>query len=70
MLLKHIACRSELGRFPLNITINQKSLNYILYIQSKYEEYFVKQSTWTTLFSLFFRPAMERSSRRIKELYF
>ena len=70
MLLKHIACRSELGRFPLNITINQKSLNYILYIQSKYEEYFVKQSTWTTLFFLFFRPAMERSSRRIKELYF
>ena len=31
-------------RFPLNITINQKSLNFILYIQSKYEESFVKQS--------------------------
>ena len=28
----NIACRAELGRFPLNITINQKSLKYILYI--------------------------------------
>ena len=30
----NIACRAELGRFPLNITINQKILKYILYIQS------------------------------------
>ena len=29
----NIACRAELGRFPLNITINQKILKYILYIQ-------------------------------------
>ena len=39
----YIACRAELGRFPLNITIDQKILNYILYIQSKDEESFVKQ---------------------------
>ena len=34
----NIACRAELGLFPLNITINQKILKYILYIQSKDEE--------------------------------
>ena len=40
----NIACRAELGRFPLNITINQKILKYILYIQSKDEKSFVKQA--------------------------
>ena len=40
----NIACRAELDQFPLNITINQKILKYILYIQSKDEESFVKQS--------------------------
>ena len=34
----NIACRAELGRFPLNITINQKILKDILCIQSKDEE--------------------------------
>ena len=40
----NIACRAELGRFPLSITITQKLLNYILYIQSKTEDSFVKQT--------------------------
>ena len=40
----NIACRAELGRFPLNITIDQKILKYILYIQCKDEESFVKQA--------------------------
>ena len=40
----NMACRAELGRFPLNITINQKILKYILYIQSKDEESLVKQA--------------------------
>ena len=40
----NIACRAELGCFPLNITINQKILTYILYIQSKDEESLVKQT--------------------------
>ena len=40
----NIACRAELGRFPLNITVNQKILKYILYIQSKDEESNVKQA--------------------------
>ena len=40
----NIACRAELGCFPLNITINQKILTYILYIQSKDEESLVKQA--------------------------
>ena len=40
----NIACRAELGRFPLNITINQKILKYILYIQSKDDESLVKQA--------------------------
>ena len=40
----NIACRAELGRFPVNVTINKKILKYILYIQSKGEESFVKKS--------------------------
>ena len=40
----NIACRAELGRFPLNTTINQKILKYILFIQSKDEESHVKQA--------------------------
>ena len=39
-----MACRAEPGRFPLNITINQKILKYLLYIQSKLEESLVKQA--------------------------
>ena len=40
----NIACRAELGRFPLNIAINQKIiLKYILHIQSKDKETLVKQ---------------------------
>ena len=39
----NVACRAELGRLALNITINQKILNYILYIKSKHKESFVKQ---------------------------
>ena len=34
----NVACRAELGRLPLNITINQKIFNYIFYIKSKDEE--------------------------------
>ena len=37
-------CRAELGRFPLNIAINQRILNYILYLKNKNEDSFVKQS--------------------------
>ena len=40
----NIACRPELGRFPLSITITKKLLNYILYVQSKTEDSFVKQT--------------------------
>ena len=40
----NIARRAELGRFPLNITINQKIFKYILYIQSKDDESLVKQA--------------------------
>ena len=40
----NIACRTGLGRFPLNITINQKLFTYILCNQSTDEESFVKQS--------------------------
>ena len=40
----NIACRAELGRFPLNITINKKISQIHLYIQSKDEESFVKKS--------------------------
>ena len=37
------ACRAEPGCCPLNITINQKILKYILYTQAKAEESLVKQ---------------------------
>ena len=40
----NIACGAELGRFPLNITINKKNSQIHLYIQSKDEESFVKKS--------------------------
>ena len=40
----NFACKTDLGRLPLNSTINQKILNYIVYIKSKDEESFVKQS--------------------------
>ena len=40
----NIACTAKLGRLPLNVTINQKILKYILYIQSKDEESLVKQA--------------------------
>ena len=40
----NITCSAEIGHFPLNVTINQKILNYMLYIHSKDEESFVKQS--------------------------
>ena len=39
----NMVCRAELGRFPLNITINQKIINYILYLQSKSNDSIVKQ---------------------------
>ena len=61
----NIACRAELGRFPFNITINQKILNFILYIQSKDEESFVKQSSLKSL--TYTAPAkMESALRRNK----
>ncbi|KAL9974166.1 hypothetical protein ACROYT_G011177 [Oculina patagonica] len=31
----NVACRAELGRFPLLITINQRILNYLIYLQEK-----------------------------------
>ena len=40
----NIACRAELGRFPLSIAISQRILNYILYLKNKNEDSLVKQS--------------------------
>ena len=40
----NIACRSELGRFPLIIDINNKILNYLNYLQEKDEDSIVKKS--------------------------
>ena len=39
----NVACRAELGRFPLIIAINRKILNYILYLLSKDDDSVVKQ---------------------------
>ena len=40
----NVACRAELGRFPLIIAINQRILNYLLYIQNKQPDSLVRQS--------------------------
>ena len=45
----NIACKAELGRFPLNIAISQRILNYILYLKNKNEDSFVKQSFFMSL---------------------
>ena len=46
----NVACRAELGRFPLNIAIiSQRILNYILYLKNKNEDSFVKQSFLVSL---------------------
>ena len=37
-------CRGELGRFPLIVDINEKILNYIMYLFEKDEDSIVKQA--------------------------
>ena len=39
-----VACRAELGRFPLLIAINKRILNYLIYLQNKQPDSFVRQS--------------------------
>ena len=39
----NIACRAKLGIFPLNIAINQKIINYFLYLHNKGNDSIVKQ---------------------------
>jgi len=38
-----MACRAELGRFPLNIAINRKIINYFLYLHNKGNDSIVTQ---------------------------
>ena len=38
----NVACRAELGRFPLLTAINQRILNYLLYFQNKQPDSFVR----------------------------
>jgi len=40
----NIACRAELGKFPLIVDINKKILNFLNYIREKEESSIVKQS--------------------------
>ena len=60
-----IACRADLGRFPLGITITQKLPNYILYVQSKSEDSFVKQ-TFFMSFDLHFNGKSSFHSHLMK----
>ena len=39
----NMACRAELGRFPLIIAINQRTINYFLYLHNKGNDSIVKQ---------------------------
>ena len=41
----NIACRAELGKFPLITDINKKILNYLNYLREKEESSIVKQSS-------------------------
>jgi len=36
----NVACRAEHGRFPLIIAINQKIVNYFLYLHDKGNDFF------------------------------
>ena len=38
-----MACRAEIGRFPLKIAINQKIINYFLYLHNMGNDSIVKQ---------------------------
>ena len=38
----NVACRAELGRLPLIIAINQSNLNYLLFLQNKQVDCFVR----------------------------
>ena len=40
----NIACRAELGKFPMIIDINKKILNYLDYLRGKDEDSIVKQA--------------------------
>ena len=40
----NLACRAELGRLPLIITINEKTMKYFIYLNSKDNDSIVKQS--------------------------
>ena len=40
----NIACRAEMGRFPLTFDINKRILKYISYLQNKDQNSFVVQS--------------------------
>ena len=40
----NIACRAELGRLPLIIPINQRIMKYLVYLNNKDNDSFVKQS--------------------------
>ena len=40
----NVACRAELGRFPLIVDLNKKILNYVHYLQGKDGHSIVKQS--------------------------
>ena len=40
----NLACRAELGRYPLLIAINQKIMKYFVYLNNKENDSIVKQS--------------------------
>ena len=45
----NIACRAELGRFPLIIDINKRMLNYVTYLRNKDQDSIFKQSLLTSI---------------------
>ena len=45
----NVACIAELGKFPLIIAINQKIINYTLYLHNKENDSIVKDSLLTTM---------------------
>ena len=61
----NVTCRAELGRFPLIIAINQRILDYLLYLQNKQPDSLVRQSF---LISSDFHTA-SKNSFRISEYF-
>ena len=65
-----MACRAELGRFPLIVAINQKIINYTLYLQNKKNDSVVKQIFLMSVdLHSFVKNSFYSNLKRLSEFY-